>query len=105
MEVCLIPDLVRSRLVVLRDYCRARGIRRMDLFGSATTPEFDESSDIDLLVEFEPSARVTLFDMAAMRDELSDLLGRPVDLATSSILRNPYRRRAIMRSIEPLHVA
>lgn len=77
----------------------------MDLFGSATTPEFGEASDIDLLVEFEPSAHVSLFDMALMQDELSTLLGRPVDLATPTILRNPFRRRAVMRSIQPLHVA
>jgi predicted nucleotidyltransferase len=67
----------------LAKYCRERGIRRLAVFGSALRDDFRADSDIDLLVEFEPDHIPTLFDIAAMERELSDLLGgRKVDLRT-----------------------
>ena len=57
-------------------------IRRMRLYGSVLRDDFGPESDIDVLVEFEDGARITLFDMVDIQDELAALLGRPVDLAT-----------------------
>jgi predicted nucleotidyltransferase len=63
-------------------FCQRHHIRRMSFFGSVLRDDFGPESDIDVLVEFEEGARVTLFDMVDMQDELAALLGRHIDLAT-----------------------
>jgi predicted nucleotidyltransferase len=66
----------------IRIFCKRHHIRRMWFFGSVLREDFGPESDIDVLVEFEAGARVTLFDMVDMQDELAALLGRDIDLAT-----------------------
>lgn len=86
--------------------CRRHHVRRLSLFGSAVRPDFRPDSDVDVLVEFEPRQIPALGEMAGMRDELSTLFGgRKVDLATSAILRNPFRKRAIERDLETVYAA
>ncbi len=87
-------------------FCRQHRIKTMSLFGSATREDFRPDSDVDVLVEFEAEARVGLFDMAQMERELSALFDdRPVDMVTTSVLHNPYRRRAILQDLEHIYVA
>lgn len=82
------------------------GVRQLSVFGSAARGEMTKESDIDLLVEFRPNSAPSLGGLVDLRDRLSDLLGgRRVDLATPSILNNPYRRRAINRDLKVLHAA
>ncbi|MGD0201981.1 MAG: nucleotidyltransferase domain-containing protein [Bryobacteraceae bacterium] len=81
----------------IAEFCRRNGIRRLSLFGSALTPSFSDSSDVDLLVEFEPDRRVGFLKMAAMERELSGLWGRRVDLRTPEEL-SPYFREDVVRS-------
>ena len=65
----------------LGGYCEANHIRRLSLFGSQLKGTARPDSDIDLLVEFESEARITLLDMAQIEIELSQALGgRKVDL-------------------------
>jgi uncharacterized protein len=92
------PDLLAAT-------CRRYGVRILSLFGSATRPDFRPDSDVDLLVEFEGGSIPSLFRMAELKEDLERLFGRPVDLATPEILRNPYRRAAIIPSLERLYVA
>jgi predicted nucleotidyltransferase len=81
-------------------------IRKLVLFGSAARGELRPDSDIDLLVEFEPGKAPSLGGMLGISDAFSGLFGgRSVDLATASILENPYRRRAIERDMEMLYAA
>ena len=81
-------------------------ISRLSLFGSAARGELRPDSDIDLLVEFEPGKAPSLGGMLEISDAFSALFGgRAVDLATASILENPYRRRAIERDMEMLYAA
>ena len=98
------PQLDFSRELIA-EFCRQHAIRKLSLFGSATTPGFGADSDVDLLVEFDDDAQVGLLDFVRIQDELSALFGRPVDLATPAILRNPYRRRAVLAGLETIHVA
>lgn len=102
--------MINSQLVVpraaLEECCRRRHVKRLSLFGSATRSDFTPASDVDVLVEFEEGARVSLFDHVDMQMELSTLFGhRRVDLATPSILRNPFRRAAILKDLETIYVA
>jgi hypothetical protein len=89
---------------VLADVCRRHHIRKLSLFGSQLTGTAGPDSDIDLLVEFEPDARPSLLTMAAIEMELSDLLGRKVDLRTAEDLSR-YFRDEVVREAEAQYVA
>ncbi len=90
----------------LREFCCRWQITEVALFGWVLREDFGPDSDIDLLVRFSPDARPTLFDMVRMQDELSGILGRPVDLVSRRGIeasRNPIRRRAILESAEVIY--
>jgi len=89
----------------LESFCVRHAVTRLSLFGSALAGRARPDSDIDLLVEFEPGARPTLFDLAAMEEELSLLLGgRRVDLRTPGELSR-YFRDEVVRSAEVQYVS
>jgi len=83
----------------IAEYCRANGIRRLAVFGSALRDDFRPDSDIDLLVEFEPDRVPGLLGIARMERQLSALLGRKVDLRTPQDL-SPYFRQRVMEEAE-----
>lgn len=83
----------------LAEFCRRHHISRLALFGSILGPDFGPESDIDLLVEFEPGHGVGLLTMAKMENELSDLLGRQVDLRTPAELSRYFRDQVVNSSV------
>jgi hypothetical protein len=83
----------------LETFCLRHRIRRLAFFGSVLRTDFRPESDVDVLVEFEPGARVGLITLAGIEIELSDLLGRKVDLHTVKGL-NPYFRAAVLAQAE-----
>jgi len=89
----------------LAAFCRRHHIKRLGVFGSAARGDATGASDVDVLVEFEKGAQASLFDMVEMRDELSRLFGRKVDLATPAILENPYRQQSILKDLRELYAA
>lgn len=89
----------------LAELCRRHRIRKLSLFGSQLKGTARPDSDVDLLVEFEPDAQISLLDMAQIEIELSPLLGgRKVDLRTAKDLSH-YFRDEVVRSAEPQYVA
>ena len=92
----------------LEALCQRWKINRLWLFGSALRDDFHAASDIDLLVEFDRDADWSLLDHVEMEHELSNLLGRSVDLVTRRAVeqsKNDIRRDAILNSAEPVYVA
>jgi len=85
-------------------FCRHNGIRRLSLFGSVLRGDFGPDSDVDLLVEFRPEARVGYLDLARMEGELSAMFGQKVDLRTPLELSR-YFREEVMASAEVLYDA
>src|SRR5437762_2432508 len=77
-------------LDAIRDFCRRHSIRRLALFGSILRDDFGPESDIDVLVEFEPG-KSPGWEFFGFQDELSALLGRPVDLNTPGFLSRYFR--------------
>jgi hypothetical protein len=69
-----------------RQYLRGYGVKDIRLFGSMARGEARAGSDVDLLVEFEPSAHIGMFEFSRLRRMLSELLGCKVDLATPDAL-------------------
>jgi uncharacterized protein len=94
----------REQLVAL---CQKYGVRRLDVFGSAARDDFDEqSSDIDLLVEFEEMSYPDRGDAyLGLLTDSEALLGRHVDLVEVGAVRNPYLRRGIEASRQVLYAA
>ncbi len=70
---------------------RALGVTRLRLFGSMARGEAGPESDVDLLIEVDPSAKFTLIDLAGLEHFLTDLLGRPVEFAFPTKLRERPR--------------
>jgi hypothetical protein len=98
-----------SSLVIPTDkiaaFCRRNRIRELAPFGSALRNDFRPDSDMDVLVTFAPNAKIGLFELAAMEEELQVMLGRKVDLAEKPGLRNPFRRHEILRSMDVIYAS
>lgn len=87
-----ILTILRGMLPELRS---AYGVASLAIFGSAARGDSRPGSDLDVLVTFEPGAKVTLFTLAAMTDRLETALGRPVDLVEDHPRLRPAFRAAI----------
>jgi hypothetical protein len=94
----MVTDNSTTRFVVpdrvIEEFCLRNHIHRLCLFGSVLRDDFRPDSDVDVLVEFEPGTRTGLrfFEMEA---ELSQLLGRKVDLNTPGFLSPRFRDRVL----------
>ena len=93
-------DLPLDRLA---EVCRRYRVRRLALFGSVLRDDFGPESDVDILVEFEPGATPGLA-FFGMEIELSELLGRRVDLNTPACF-GPALRASVMAEAMPIYVA
>jgi predicted nucleotidyltransferase len=87
----------------IADFCRLHHIRRLSLFGSVLRNDFGPTSDVDVLVEFEPD-HVPGFAFFSLESELSDLLHRRVDLNTPAFL-SKYFRDEVLRDVQVLYDA
>ena len=78
---------------------RAAGIVHLRLFGSVARGEATEKSDVDLIAEFDRSRRFTLFGMARLENQLSDLLGVKVDLSPAHSMKPRIMMRAMREAV------
>lgn len=85
----------------LEELCQRHHIRRLALFGSILRDDFRSESDIDVLATFEPGATPG-FGFIGIQDELSEILGRPVDLHTPASLSR-YFRDDVLHEAEVLY--
>lgn len=86
----------------IRDFCRAHAVRELAIFGSAVRDDFNLDSDVDVLIDLAPDARVGLVALQKMRDELATIFGRRVDLLTRNGL-NRHIREQILLDAEIIH--
>lgn len=96
MEHGTLRALVAEHRVAIGDAVRRHRGGAVWLFGSAARGEDEAGSDLDFLVEFEPGS--SLFDLLHLKDELEQLLGRPVDVVSAGGLKprdTSIRREAI----------
>jgi predicted nucleotidyltransferase len=100
MSVAELPiPLDRERIAA---FCRARGIRKLSLFGSVLREDFDPArSDVDVLAEFAPGVRPGL-KFFGYGEELAGILGWPVDFNTATWL-SPYFRDEVVREALPVY--
>jgi hypothetical protein len=83
----------------IEEFCVRNHIRKLSLFGSVLTARFRPESDVDLLAEFEPGAKVTYLDLARMEAELSRVIGRKVDLRTPPELSRYFREEVLASAV------
>lgn len=83
----------------LAQFCRKNHIRKLAYFGSVLRDDFGPESDVDVLVELEPGARVGLITLAGMELELGALLGRKAEIHTVRGL-NPQFRNTVLAEAE-----
>jgi hypothetical protein len=99
--------LIASHRIDIAKLCQRFHVHRFDVFGSAARgSDFDPArSDIDLLVTYIPGYHPGIAAYQDLPDELTELLGWPVDLVTDGAGDNPFIRAGIERSREPLYAA
>jgi uncharacterized protein len=102
MGIAVVPD---PRAI--QAFCRKWKVRELDLFCSVLRDDFTDTSDVDVLVDFQPDARWGLA-FVEMKEELESIFGRKVDLLTRRAVErsnNPIRKHAILDHLERIYAA
>jgi len=89
-------------------FCERWKIQELWLFGSVLRGDYEARSDVDLMARFAPDTRMSLLDLLRAQNELSDMLGRPVDLVLREDIErseNWIRRKDILESAREIYVA
>jgi uncharacterized protein len=92
-------NIVEKNINKLIDLCKHHKVKELYIFGSVLTDKFSDSSDIDLLVQFENIDILEYFDnYMEFKENLENLFIRPVDLLENQAIRNPVFRRVVDRN-------
>jgi len=95
-------DFYKKQII---DFCKKWRVKEFSIFGSFLRDDFCEDSDVDVLLTFFKDAHYSLFDLLEMQEELETLFGREVDLVEKEGLRNPIRRKSILKNREIIYAA
>jgi uncharacterized protein len=79
----------------IADFCVRNHVQKLSLFGSVLREDFNSESDVDMLIEFEPGFRIGLLGLAGLEIELSQIVGRKVDLRTPQELSDYFRDQVL----------
>ena len=97
-------DILNSRTQILfpqeriAEFCRKHHIKKLAIFGSVLREDFRDNSDIDVLVEFDPE-HVPGLAFFGMEEELTEILGRKVDLNTPQFLSRSFRDKVLQEAV------
>ena len=86
---------MRANRALLEEF----SVKSISVFGSVVRDEARPDSDVDILVEFEPGARIGFFTFARLQRRLSDVLERPVDLVTPDALHKAMKNRILKEAV------
>ena len=79
----------------IADFCEKNHIRRLAFYGSVLRSDLRPDSDVDVLVEFDPEQPIGLMEVAGIEIELSEIIGRKIDLRTPEDLSRYFRDKVI----------
>ncbi|MEL5893310.1 nucleotidyltransferase domain-containing protein [Bacteroides sp. GD17] len=84
--------IIQDRLDALKTLCKRYRVKSLYVFGSVNTPHFNDKSDIDLLIDFEPDVSIEEYtdSFFLLREKLTELFKRKIDLVTRRSLSNPF---------------
>src|SRR5947207_864920 len=98
--VCMDRDQIIAKLRQYASELKAAGVEHLFLHGSsARGTAIRGSSDVDIIAEFDPGRRLSLVDMVAIENRLTELLGVRVDLSSAKTLKKPVRDKAEREAI------
>ena len=83
--------------------CEKYMISELSVFGSAIRDDFDDDSDVDILISFNENSNSTIDDILDLKDYFTNLFNRDVDIVESEGIRNPIRKMNIMSTKEVLY--
>jgi predicted nucleotidyltransferase len=95
---------IRADASSLADLCRKYRVQELSLFGPAARGGMRPDSDLDIIVEFDPGARVGLIKFVSFAEEMEALTGRSVDLVTRRGLK-PWVRPAVLKDAKVIYAA
>ena len=97
MSVAELPIQIDREKIA--EFCRARGIRKLSLFGSVLRDDFDPArSDVDVLAEFAPGMRPG-WEFFGWHEDLAPIIGRKVDLHTPASLSKYFRDEVLQEAL------
>ncbi len=106
------PNRIRPRITIprkrLAEFCKRWKVSELSFFGSVLRDDFRPNSDIDLLISFHPRAKIGLFDLVSMENELKEIFGRNVDLVERKSIENNenyIRRKSILSNTKVIYAA
>ena len=84
--------IIKNQLSAIKDLCKQYKVKSLYSFGSVNTSAFNEKSDIDLLIDFEPDISIEDYtdNFFSLREKFSNLFKRDIDLVTRRSLSNPF---------------
>lgn len=100
-------EMLKGKQDEIRLLCKKHRVMSFGVFGSAATGHFNENSDLDFLVDFDPALTATQKAAAffGLKEDLESMFSRPVDLVTMSSLTNPYFRDSVLEERHSLYAA
>ncbi len=93
MKAERVSNLTKEQIA---DFCKKNQIRKFAFYGSVLRDDFRSDSDVDVLVEFEPKQPIGLMEVVGIEMELSEMMGRKVDLRTPEDLSKYFRDKVIV---------
>ena len=91
-------NLIEKNIDIIIALCKQHKVKELFIFGSILNQKFNDSSDVDFLVQFESIDILYYFDnYMDFKEKLEGLLGRPVDLVENQAIRNPIFRKVLDR--------
>jgi uncharacterized protein len=100
-------SIVTNNLPEIKRLCEQYRVKSLYIFGSATSEEFNKSSDIDILIAFEEDLTIDEYtnNYFYLHTELNNLFGRNIDLLTENSISNPFLKESIEKSKKLLYAA
>jgi len=100
-------SIIENNKQTLIELCRKYDVKTMFVFGSASTDDFNEDSDIDILISFKESISIEKYtdNYFELHCKLEELFNRKVDLITENSLSNPYFKQSIEKTKQLLYAA
>ena len=89
-------NLLDEHIVDIRNLCSNYNVKQLYAFGSVLTSEFNNESDVDLVVDFDPIDTALYADnYYDFKFSLQNILNRPIDLLEEKAIKNPYFRQTL----------
>jgi predicted nucleotidyltransferase len=99
--------IIENNLPKLKELCQKYDIKTMYVFGSASSDDFKEDSDIDILINFKEGISIEKYtdNYFELHYKLEELFNRKIDLVTENSLANPYLKDSIDKTKKLLYAA